>query len=169
MPKPAIRTFVSYSHEDRHLVEPIVTLLSITRKDVFWDYQSIPIGTLWRKEVETALNQAEMIAVFWCRHAERSSEVTKELKAAKALGKSLVPIMLDETKMPRALREYQAVAFRTIGSATHRSEREAEKAPARRLHAIAWPLGLLTALGATVDFVWESIGHLLRGEYNDLF
>jgi len=126
MPKPSIRTFVSYSHADRDIVEPIITLLRVTRNDVFWDYQSIPLGRKWRKEIESALNQADVIAVFWCQHAEQSSEVDREWRAGLAKGKRLLPIILDQTKMPRSLGQYQAVDFRAVVRSSHDSESKGE-------------------------------------------
>jgi len=164
MRKRSIRTFVSYSHEDRAIVEPLVTLLRITRNDVFWDCQSIPLGTVWRKEIDAALNQADIIVVFWCYHSEQSSEVKKEWRAGLALGKRLLPVILDETKMPRSLGEYQAVDFRSIG-ATHHSQESDEP---KKLSAIALPLLLGASLIATAKSAWETTGRLLAGDWSDL-
>lgn len=169
MPKPSIRTFVSYSHEDRDIVEPIITLLRVTRNDVFWDYQSIPLGSVWRKEIKTALKKADVIVVFWCRHAEQSSEVAKEWRAARTMGKRLLPVVLDTTKMPRSLGQFQAVDFRSIVG-SHTTRHNATKARTERLHLNAkiGPLLLFAALAASAKSIWGFISRVAQGDLNDL-
>jgi hypothetical protein len=168
MVRPSIRTFVSYSHEDRGIVEPIIRLLRITRNDVFWDCQSIPPGTLWRKEIDAALNEADIIVIFWCHHAEQSSEVEKEWRAGHALGKRLLPVLLDQTRMPRSLGRYQAVDFRSIVSSGHHTGDQGEPKQETSLNANALPILLGASLVATAKWAWDTISRVAQGDYNAL-
>src|SRR5262245_13851993 len=103
------RIFVSYSHQDTALVNPVVRLLRATlaRDLVSYDSDSIDPGRKWRETVDDAITQAHMCVVFWCLHSSRSSEVSREYLAAMKSGKSVLPVLLDATPMPAALTEYQ--------------------------------------------------------------
>jgi hypothetical protein len=43
----SLSVFVSYSHEDRDVVVPVVALLRAMHRHVFLDVQSITPGSLW--------------------------------------------------------------------------------------------------------------------------
>ena len=55
--------------------------------------------------------------VFWCDHAYSSREIKKEYRRAIKLGKAVVPILLDFTRLPKDLAQYQAIDLRpALGS-----------------------------------------------------
>lgn len=83
--------FVSYSSHDGALVAPIVKLLNANRTLVFQDVDSIQPGKRWRVELEKALNDSNMVVLFWCQHSSQSSEVKKEWQAAIDQEKDLLP------------------------------------------------------------------------------
>ena len=111
--------FVSYSHADTSLVAPIVVLLRVSKALVFLDSDSIPPGKRWRDELGTAISEASVVVVFWCHHAKTSREVEKEFKAAIALGKDVLPLLLDETPLPTDLADFQYIDFREIFGTGH--------------------------------------------------
>ena len=111
--------FVSYSHADTSLVVPIVALLRVSKAFVFLDSDSIPSGKRWRDELGTAIYEASVVVVFWCHHAKTSREVEKEFKAAIALGKDVLPLLLDETPLPTDLADFQYIDFREIFDSGH--------------------------------------------------
>lgn len=104
--------FVSYSQRDASIVAPLVDLLRISGPPVFRDKDSIPPGTKWRQEIDAALESSKIVFVFWCRHAADSKEVETEYLRAIELGKPIVPILLDSTRLSDTLARYQAIDFR---------------------------------------------------------
>lgn len=117
MPSQTVNIFVSYSHADASLVAPVVKLLRVNRSLVFQDTDGIPPGKRWRDEIAKALAEANLVVVFWCRHAFRSNEVSTEWKAAIEQEKDLLPLLLDATPLPSELSNFQWIDFRaTVGT-----------------------------------------------------
>jgi hypothetical protein len=110
----ADRIFVSYSHQDAALVTPVVRLLRSTSDFVFHDTDSIKPGSRWRGALADAIRDANLVIVFWCLHANESSEVEKEYLAAIEAAKNILPVLLDSTPVPPALGEFQWVDFRQL-------------------------------------------------------
>ncbi|MGH7964897.1 MAG: toll/interleukin-1 receptor domain-containing protein, partial [Candidatus Binatia bacterium] len=82
MPSQSTNVFVSYSHADASLVAPVVKLLRVNKSLVFQDIDGIQPGKRWRSEIARGLAESHMVVVFWCDHASRSDEVSKEWNAA---------------------------------------------------------------------------------------
>jgi hypothetical protein len=111
--------FVSYSHQDAPLVDPIVRLLRATRDFVFLDSDSIIPGKPWRRQISGGLHKARLVVVFWCLHSQKSREVAKEYKAAIQAEKDVLPVLLDSTPVPQALSAYEWVDFREFAREQH--------------------------------------------------
>ncbi|MDQ3773979.1 MAG: toll/interleukin-1 receptor domain-containing protein [Pseudomonadota bacterium] len=120
MPSQSTNVFVSYSHADAPLVAPVVKLLRVNKSLVFQDIDSIQPGKRWRSELAKALAEAHLVVVFWCDHARRSNEVSKEWKAAIEQRKDLLPLLLDATPLPPEL-EFQWIDLREAVGASHSS------------------------------------------------
>jgi hypothetical protein len=104
--------FASYSHRDARFVKPLVKFLQPTGAPVFRDEDSIPPGTKWAVRIAAAIQDCRLLYLFWCNHSASSDEVRKEYEQALALNKDIVPVLLDDTPLPEALREYQWVDLR---------------------------------------------------------
>jgi TIR domain len=115
--------FVSYSHQDIGLVQPVVRLLRATEDLVFQDLDSIQPGKRWRREIAEALDAAQLFILFWCYHSSRSVEVRKEYELALTTGKDVLPVLLDTTPLPEQLNEFQRGDFRHLLGSAHRSYR----------------------------------------------
>src|SRR5262245_69363 len=115
--------FVSYSHQDIGLVQPVVRLLRATEDLVFQDLDSIKPGRKWRREIGGALYAAHLVVLFWCYHSSRSAEVRREYELALTTGKDVLPVLLDTTPLPEQLNEFQWVDFRLLVGSAHRSYR----------------------------------------------
>ncbi len=113
--------FVSYSHADSALVEPVVRLLRVQNPSVFHDVDSIRPGKKWREEIEAAITRSSLLIVFWCRHAKNSDEVEAEWRAALALEKDLLPILLDDTPLAEELAQYQWIDFQGLVATSHQT------------------------------------------------
>lgn len=105
--------FISYSSEDREKIAPIVELISTMQPDrVFQDFLSIRPGEKWADALRIALGNCKTIFVFWCEHSAISHWVREEYEAGIESGKEIIPILLDNTKLPKALAAYQWIDFR---------------------------------------------------------
>ena len=118
-----MNVFVSYSHSDAYLVTPIVKLLRVLKGVVFQDIDSIALGKKWPPQIQNALQEADLVIVFWCSHSARSAEVKKEYKKADEAGKDILPVLLDETPVSKALAKYPWVDFREIVGWLHQNRK----------------------------------------------
>ena len=86
--------FVSYSRNDQKLVEPLVQLMSLNGRRIFWDALSIQPGELWESTLEEALRNSRVFVVLWCCDTACSDWVNREINLALKLNKKLVPVLL---------------------------------------------------------------------------
>ena len=107
--------FISYSHKDAKLVSPIVQLIRSMRSDlVFQDTLSIKPGKPWESQLGDALQQSDVVIVFWCSHSKNSSEVKKEYEKAILENKDVLPVLLDGSELPEEIAKYQWIDLRTV-------------------------------------------------------
>lgn len=158
MPDRKTAVFVSYSHADEALVDPVVKLLSVNDALVFQDKKSIPPGKRWRNEIARALAGARLVVVFWCDHSHRSTEVAAEWRAALDQDKDLLPVLLDATPLPPELGEYQWVDFRSTVGPAHGAAIP-EVAPAPRARPVrGWTFAVLAGAAAAAGIAsWAAL------------
>jgi hypothetical protein len=133
--QPAVTIFVSYSHRDAGLIDPVVRLLQAVPgggSGVFQDRIGITPGKKWRPIVMAALRDARLVVVFWCAHSKESVECAREYGEAIQLDKDVVPVLLDSTPLPPALGDYEWVDFRALAERSHGVDDAAHTAATRR-------------------------------------
>jgi len=119
--------FISYSHEDTGLISPVVKLISAMRDDlVFQDTKDLRPGGKWEDQLLGALDQAEIVIVFWCRHSANSDYVKNEYEKAIAGNKEVLPVLLDDCQVSKGLSAYQWIDLKNVVS--HKKE-DHEMAP----------------------------------------
>ncbi|MFT7472826.1 MAG: putative ATPase, partial [Kiritimatiellia bacterium] len=101
--------FISYSSEDRDRVRPLVTTLERGGWSVWWDRQ-IDAGTAFDREIEKAIDEAKCIVVIWSKNSVESEWVRTEAGEGLERG-NLVPVMIENVKLPLAFRRIQAIDF----------------------------------------------------------
>ncbi|MEP7317696.1 MAG: toll/interleukin-1 receptor domain-containing protein [Panacibacter sp.] len=107
--------FISYSRDDTSLINPVVKLVRALRKDlVFQDVDSIKAAELWEPQLQKALDDSKIMILFWCKHSAKSTYVKKEYKEAIKNKKSVLPLLLDGTKLPADLKAYQFIDFQDL-------------------------------------------------------
>ena len=116
---PLRRFFISYSHLDAEFIEPVVQLLRSTGAPLFRDRDQIRPGQKWRAELQTHLQQSDVVVVFWSKNANASVEVEKEWRLAVELGKEVIPVLLDGTPLNSVLSEYQYIDLGAIMRVGH--------------------------------------------------
>ena len=113
--------FISYSHEDTSLISPVVKLISAMRDDlVFQDTKDLRPGGKWEDQLLGALDQAEIVIVFWCRHSANSDYVKNEYEKAIAGNKEVLPVLLDDCQVSKGLSAYQWIDLKNVVS--HKKE-----------------------------------------------
>ncbi|MVM31185.1 TIR domain-containing protein [Spirosoma sp. HMF4905] len=117
----ASKLFVSYSHADTKFAKLIVDLLRVNAEleYVFYDKDTLKPGQKWAKEITKALNEVQKVLVIWCEHALASSYVKREYMLASKQDKELIPVLLDDTPLPKRLSLFQGIDCREAVKGSH--------------------------------------------------
>jgi hypothetical protein len=86
--------FLSYSHQDRERVRPIVARLEAQGWKVWWDRTLLP-GQRWEDQLREELKNCHAMVVIWTRHSVASRWVRYEASEGLKID-GLVPIQLDQ-------------------------------------------------------------------------
>lgn len=115
--------FLSYDREDASRARAIAVALEKAGHSVWWDRQ-ISGGSQFAKEIEQALNSADVVLVLWTRSSIESPWVRDEAGAGRDR-ECLVPISLDGTLPPLGFRQFQSIdlsKWRGRGKVPHLDE-----------------------------------------------
>ncbi len=69
--------FISYGHNDLLRIEPVVTRLEAEGFKVFLD-RKLALSSAWVREIDTHLEAAACVLVFWSKTSVKSSNVEAE-------------------------------------------------------------------------------------------
>jgi tetratricopeptide (TPR) repeat protein len=99
--------FLSYDRDDTDRARPIAAALEKAGHEVWWD-QHIGGGTEYAKEIEQALNSADVVVVLWTGSSIASPWVRDEAGAGRDKGR-LIPLSLEGTVPPIGFRQFQSI------------------------------------------------------------
>lgn len=107
----AVNVFVSYSQKDRLAATLVGTLRANRDVRVFIAHQMATPGmSISDKVFLHGLNQCDVFLLLWSHHAADSAWVSREIEAARRLGKRIVPMLLaEDAELPPALEDIEAV------------------------------------------------------------
>ncbi len=88
--------FVSYSTRDFDIVERVRQALDGPGIGVFIAERSVEPSQSLPTEVLAAIKGSDLFIVLWSRHSRVSEWVPQEIGAAKAAGKPILPILLEQ-------------------------------------------------------------------------
>ena len=98
--------FIAYAHTDRKRAKLLARKIGEHGWSVWWDPQ-IPPGRTFDEVIEKALDQSRCVVVLWSRDSVTSNWVKAE--AEEGLDRHiLVPVLLEDVKVPLAFRRIQA-------------------------------------------------------------
>lgn len=137
-----VDVFVSYSHNDREQVRPLVEKLKAAGFSVWWDTE-IQVGSRWRDVISDRLAHAKSICVVWSARSTERDFVRDEARHALERG-ILVPVLLDDTTPPLGFGEVQFASLADPATADKEMER------------IISSIRQLSRAGVGVD-VWHTI------------
>ena len=102
--------FLSYASEDIAIARAFARLLSARGWDVWWDHK-IPPGKTYVEVIEQELETCKCVIVVWSIHSVVSEWVKRE--AAEGGDRQiLVPVRLDDSRLPFEFRRLQAANLR---------------------------------------------------------
>jgi hypothetical protein len=110
------KVFLSYSRSDRVRVDGLALLLTALGHEVVLDRLSIIPGQRWQERLETFLQEADVLIVFWTKAADRSTWVRREYEFfnSRFPSRPLVPVIGDETPLSGLLSDRQNLDFAPI-------------------------------------------------------
>ncbi|MGH9832750.1 MAG: SUMF1/EgtB/PvdO family nonheme iron enzyme [Blastocatellia bacterium] len=114
--------FLSYSSQDRERITPLIQSLEQQGWSVWYD-RRIPPGKTYDEVIEQALDEARCVVVVWSQSSVQSEWV--KVEADEGMNRRiLVPVLIEEARIPLAFRRIQAA--RLIGWQGESSHHELE-------------------------------------------
>ncbi len=113
MPIDPSTAFVSYSREDMEFAVRLAKDLKAKGASVWMDKIDIRPGQRWEAEIETAVDGCSRMLVILSPAAIASSNVLAEASLALDEGKSVIPVLYRECRVPFRLRPFQYADFRS--------------------------------------------------------
>ena len=106
------RAFISYARADSDFVLRMASDLRERGVPVWLDQLDIPPGDPWDEAVENALETASHFLLVMTQASVSSSNVRDELAYAVDEGMRIIPILLEDCKVPLRVRRIQWTDFR---------------------------------------------------------
>lgn len=98
--------FVSYSHRDEAAVKPMVEMLRLNERKVFWDHD-LAAGDRWDEVIRASVKHSSVFVLFWCCDTHASRYVATEVEEAVRRKKKIVPVKLCPAALPPPLDGWQ--------------------------------------------------------------
>lgn len=105
------RTFISYSRINKDFALTLAKELKASGFNIWFDQLDIPTGSRWDDEIEQALEECEIFMVILTPASSKSDNVKDEIGFAIDTNKRILPILLENAKVPLRLRRFQYVDF----------------------------------------------------------
>jgi hypothetical protein len=112
-PEKQRRTFLSYSRINTDFALQLAKELKSAGFLVWLDQLDIPTGARWDDELEKALEECEIFMVIITPDSIASENVKDEIGYAIDHSKRILPVFLENAKLPLRLRRFQYVDFTT--------------------------------------------------------
>ena len=96
--------FISYSRLDNNYVDSIQEVLAKNNIKYWIDIDGIYSGENWKEAVVDAIDYAKVIIFISSEHSNSSPSVIRELSYAVKQGKTIIPIMVDDTPFAKSIK-----------------------------------------------------------------
>jgi len=101
--------FICYSRKDEEFVLKMASILKNRGVPIWLDQFNIPVGADWDMCIDEALYECTKFMIVLSTSAFKSQEVRAEFRTALDVNKQIIPILIEECKIPRRLRLLQHV------------------------------------------------------------
>jgi CRP-like cAMP-binding protein len=105
------QVFISYSRQDQAFVFRLADDLATQGIDVWLDQRQIEVGTIWSAAIERALETCSAMIVVLSSSSVESPHVADEVHYYLDESKPIVPVLVDECRVPYRLRRIQHITF----------------------------------------------------------
>lgn len=110
--------FISYNHKDGEFAERLALELTANNIKVWKDSWEIGVGDSLIGKIEQGLGGARFLCILLSKHTGTSAWVERELRASlireiEDKDLTILPVLLDDTKVPLFLRDKLYADFRT--------------------------------------------------------
>lgn len=95
--------FVSYCHADKAVIYPLIEQMSLDGYRVWYDVGNKP-GLNWLLNIEEHLENCQAVIAFISKNSRDSNNCNKEIIYAMKCEKKIIPVLLEDTALPRGLR-----------------------------------------------------------------
>jgi hypothetical protein len=103
--------FISYSRANADIAVSLKERL-LSRGIVVWrDVDDIPAGANWDWEIQEAICRCTHVVFVATSASVKSENVNDELGFARTKGKTIVPLMFDQSDLPLRIHRSQALDF----------------------------------------------------------
>lgn len=96
--------FISYATENIDAAEQLQALIRSSRHHDWIDRASLQPGDTFPQEIVRGIDQCNYVFVLWSVWAKRSKWVAREWRYAKRSKKEIIPVLLDDSRLPWSLR-----------------------------------------------------------------
>src|SRR5258708_5642629 len=103
--------FLSHSSHDREEAELIYQRLLKCGVDAWASFRDIPPGAEWDKSIQAALDDARFVLIVVSHSSVESSYVRTEVEFALNEGKTVIPILIENVKLPLRWHTLQFVDY----------------------------------------------------------
>ncbi|MBW4695571.1 MAG: CHASE2 domain-containing protein [Lyngbya sp. HA4199-MV5] len=107
--------FISYSRKDKKFVESLYAALNANKRDIWVDWEAIPLTTDWWLEIQAGIEQADTFIFIITPDSIASSVCNQEIDHAVRHNKRIMPIVhreVDMRQVRNALAKHNALFFR---------------------------------------------------------
>lgn len=109
--------FVSYSSDDKDIVNQLLQRLRQSNYEVWIDRESIKGGDLWRRQIVEGVESSEAFIIALSQNSIKSDNVRKELDIAVDAKKQIIPVDIESVNIPPEMR-YQLAGLQRINFVT---------------------------------------------------
>jgi TIR domain len=107
-----VQLFVSYARRDLPFVRDLVEWLRSEGFDTWLDLTRLKAGQAWSPRIAEGISASSHFLVVVSPYAMRSQDVRDEVELAFQSGRTIVPLLLQQTEIPVKLAAIQWVDFR---------------------------------------------------------
>jgi hypothetical protein len=97
--------------------------------NVFFDKRSIDVGRDWMYVLQQALDNSDIMILFVSEKSMISKYVRTEYEQFIEMGKPIIPVILDDVRLPENLSKIQYLRFNTITNTLEKRRISLDYAP----------------------------------------